>query len=116
MTETVISYMLRNKEIEKQYHQRFKQIFHRNLHTYFDLFTGFDLVKFDEEVIEPETVEGESTRDVVFRLHGSEGVDLILSLLGREKTEEHSKVLSELRQQTTHKTLVAAREILWRII
>ena len=48
---------------------------------YFDALTGFDICKFDTEHLAPHALAGESSRETVARLHGQNGVDIILGLI-----------------------------------
>jgi len=56
----------------------FKRLFNRNLKDYMDSITGFDIIKFDEDI---ETPDGISTHDFILKTYGQEAVDLVHSLI-----------------------------------
>jgi hypothetical protein len=58
--------------------QKFKRIFNRSLHTFWDPLTGFDAIKFDDW-LKPEA--GTSTRDAVLSRYGEEALNLIENLM-----------------------------------
>jgi hypothetical protein len=63
-----------------QHAPKFQRIFGIRLRPYWDMLTGFNVVKFDEEFVKP--ADGTSTRDAVLAQWGEEGVDLIVALMG----------------------------------
>lgn len=71
--------LLRMKHKEEFYHKEFQRIFGVSLKSYYDYFTGFDIVKFDEECI--KTPDNKSMREVVFESYGEEGEELINTLI-----------------------------------
>lgn len=81
--------MLTPKLHTQEQYQQFKKLFGVNLRTYWDNFTGFDLIKFDDEVVKPK--DGTSTRQAVRKKYGKEGVELIESLIGYNKQENDNE-------------------------
>ena len=71
--------VIKNKRKHDQYHKSFFRIFGIRLSRFFNLITGFDIVKFDDEVLHSQ--DGESSKDVVQREYGNEGVKIIMSLI-----------------------------------
>jgi hypothetical protein len=57
---------------------KFKRTFNLPLKNYIDLITGFDIVKFDEDI---KTPDGISTKDFISKTYGEEAVKLIQSLI-----------------------------------
>ena len=72
--------MLRNKERYTKHAPRFRQIFGVQLKPFWDNLTGFDLIKFDDEVVKPPN--GQSTKKVIKERWGDEAVAMILELIG----------------------------------
>lgn len=64
----------------RQYADQFKRTFGRSIGPYMDKFTGFDVLKFDDEVIQPP--DGKSTEEVVRERYGEDAVTLIRNLIG----------------------------------
>lgn len=58
----------------------FQRIFGVPLSDYFRSPVGFDVVKFDEEIVQPP--DGMSTRQHLLATHGQEAVNLIEQLIG----------------------------------
>ena len=71
--------ILNHHKIIKENRQEFYNTFGVSLNDYFDPILGFDIVKFDEEIIKPSA--NESSRDKVFRKYGQNGVECIENLL-----------------------------------
>jgi len=76
------------RELKKCFHEThgaFNAHFERDLAEFFDvrsikgLAIGFDVIKFDEEVVKPDP--GVSTRDTLFKFWGVDAVKLIERLL-----------------------------------
>jgi hypothetical protein len=78
-------YFQKNVQLRGKYHRKFADIFGVPLADYFDNMTGFDIVKFDQEFIQPE--DGYSTQDAVQDKYGDEAVQLVYDLLGRSRDE-----------------------------
>ena len=72
------NFIAKNQWKLKNYRDDFKRLFKLNLHQYWDI-TGFDAIKFDEEVIKPP--DGESTAEAVERIYGKEACDLCWKLI-----------------------------------
>lgn len=78
--------MTRKKYTYEQRRQ-FQDLFGRDLHDFWDNFTGFDVIKFDE-VAQPDDGlhgrpdKGQSTKDKLQQKWGNEAVKLIMALLG----------------------------------
>ena len=77
--DVVSRYFQKYREVYGQEHRNFTNTFGVGLITYWDNFTGFDIVKFDEEFIKPP--DGESMEDVIQKEYGDEGVRIIRVLL-----------------------------------
>ena len=72
--------ILNHHKIIKENKQEFYNTFGVSLSDYyFDPILGFDIVKFDEEIIKPP--DGESTKDEILRKYGQNGVECIENLL-----------------------------------
>ena len=69
----------KNKIKADRYHRDFRRIFGVSLVKYHDFLTGFDIVKFDEEVLQPPP--GKSARDIVIEKYGQDGLAVIEGLL-----------------------------------
>ena len=67
-----------NKAKYKKHAEEFRHVFGVGLKPYFDLVTGFDVIKFDQEFIRPP--DGTSTANVIKARYGPEAVDLIKKL------------------------------------
>lgn len=61
------------------YHRVFRRTFGRNIRDFLDPVTGFDVIKFDDEIA--KAPDGESTEDAVKRQWGEDAVVLIRSIL-----------------------------------
>ena len=72
----IVNDTLRKVEV---YGALFESIFHVRLNKYMHPVFGFELIRFDDEIIKPK--DGESCRDVVEREYGKKAVDLILELI-----------------------------------
>lgn len=71
------------RSVSQRFHKHkreFRRLLRHDLKPYWDTYTGFDVVKFDEEWVKPK--DGESTKDAVRRKYGPNAVELILKLLG----------------------------------
>lgn len=71
--------VLKNHKKSHDYAPGFYSVFKICLGHYFDSITGFDIVKFDDEVT--KSAPNESTKDAVLSKYGQEGVDIIVRLL-----------------------------------
>ena len=74
--------VFRNKKIYHDLHREFWSIFDADLINYWDDFTGFDITKFDDEVI--KSLDG-IMADTVKEKYGDIGVTIIERLLGKGK-------------------------------
>ncbi len=77
-----------NLDLYRKHAREFEEVFSRKLKPYFDNITGFDVVKFDHEVLKP--LEGECGRDATQRQWGDEGLVLIKKLIKMEDTDDTS--------------------------
>ena len=59
--------------------REFAGLFKRNIKEFVDPVTGFDLIKFDDEVA--CCLEGESTAEAIDRQFGEEAVRFVMSLI-----------------------------------
>jgi len=65
-------------------HRKFKNVFGISITvSYWDRLLGFDIVKFDTEIVKPN--DDESMKNAVLRQWGQEGVDLLQRLLDWER-------------------------------
>ena len=72
-------FMKDNNEKRLKYQANFQSIFHRSLGKYWNPVTGFDVIKFDEEVIKPP--DGVSTKDQILKDYGEYAVKVIEGLI-----------------------------------
>ncbi len=72
-------FLTKHKKCYMRHAREFQKVFGVRLFTYWDLVTGFDLIKFDDEVIKPP--DGTSTAEAVEARYGSEAVKLIRGLI-----------------------------------
>jgi len=77
-----------NLDLYRRHAREFERIFGCKLKPYFDNLTGFDLVKFDHEVLKPR--ESESGHAAAHRQWGDEGLALIKKLIKMEETDDTS--------------------------
>ena len=82
MIFSIRDHIFRNKKIYHDLHQEFRSIFGVGLIDYWDDFTGFDIIKFDDEVI--KSLDGVMA-DTVKEKYGDIGVTIIERLLGKGK-------------------------------
>jgi len=71
--------ILNNHKIIKENRQKFYNTFGFSLLDFYDPILGFDLSKFDKEVI--RSSDNESIKDKVLRKYGQNGVEVITNLL-----------------------------------
>ncbi len=76
---TVLDYLKKNKDTYVRYAPQFQKEFSVRLWTYWDMRTGFDIVRFDDEVIKPP--DGASTREAILARYGEDAVKLIEELI-----------------------------------
>jgi hypothetical protein len=72
-------YMAEKHHNRQSWGKQFAATFGRPLKPYLDARTGFDVIKFDEELIKPP--DGQSCEDVVREQHGEDAVTMIKSLI-----------------------------------
>ena len=77
-----------NIALYRRHAREFERIFGRKLKPFFDNITGFDLIKFDREVLKPRA--NECGRDAVKRQWGDEGLVLTKKLIKMEETDDAS--------------------------
>jgi hypothetical protein len=82
MTGTTIQIMQANRNLEMIYADRFYKLFGTRLHLYLDYLTGFDIMKFDHNMMTPD---GTSTSMWIQTKYGPEAVNLIRKLIGGAK-------------------------------
>ena len=80
MDNSYRDFFLKNKKLLHEHNQEFLSIFHVSLGTYWDILTGFDVVKFDEEFIKPP--DGRSTNEMVNEIYGERAQELCHILIG----------------------------------
>lgn len=76
-------YMLLIKENDKKYRRyahEFAELFGIHLKPFWDNITGFDIVKFDDHII--QSPDGLSIKDVISKEYSNEAVELIEHLIG----------------------------------
>lgn len=64
----------------RKYADEFKRTFGRSIGPYMDKLTGFDVIKFDDEIVKPP--DGKSTADAIRETYGEAAVTLIRNLIG----------------------------------
>ena len=72
--------MLMKLHCRRAREDEFRKIFRAPLSRYWNSLLGFDMVKFDEELVKPK--RGHSTADAVKRKYGDRACDLIRELIG----------------------------------
>lgn len=72
-------FMLENNKKRLKYSQEFQLTFGVSLGKFWSVVTGFDVVKFDEELIKPP--DGTSTREAVRQKYGNYAVEILEGLL-----------------------------------
>ena len=77
-------FFLKNKKLFHDHNQEFLQIFHVALSSYWDIYTGFDVVGFDDFMKVPEE---KSLSEWIVIQHGERANELIKLLIGYEETE-----------------------------
>jgi len=77
---TLAEHCAKNAKLRRDSREAFMGFFQRPLEKYMDNLTGFDVVKFDEEIAKPN--EGESTAAAVERQWGDEALALCRTLIG----------------------------------
>ncbi len=68
-----------NKARYIKYAVEFRKVFGTPLHLFWDIVTGFDIIKFDEEYIKP--ADDMSTKEAIRAKYGEAGVKLIENLI-----------------------------------
>ena len=82
-------FFLKNKKLHHDHNQEFLQIFHVSISSYWDIMTGFDVVKFDDYI---KPIEGvESTADAIKRQYGDRALELVSLLIGYEEPKEEEE-------------------------
>lgn len=75
----VQNYLYKVRMTYLAHYENFQQIFKVPLSKFWDQITGFDIVKFDEEVIKPP--EGVSTKQLIEEKYGNGAVELCNKLI-----------------------------------
>ena len=73
----------RNLELYGQTYREFTEMFGVSLRSYWNNITGFDIVRFDDDVI--KSPENESMGATVLETYGQEAYDLIRRLISLEE-------------------------------
>lgn len=81
-SQTLRDVVLHNKKLLHDYGSRFQEIFGVSLVRWMDTVTGFDIIKFDDQVIKSGDKQ---MAQVVKDKYGQEAVDLIMTLIESEK-------------------------------
>ena len=68
-----------NDKLYRQYAHEFAELFGIHLRPFWNNITGFDIVKFDEHII--QSPDGQSMEDVINNEYGKEGVNIIKNLI-----------------------------------
>lgn len=76
---TLDSLVEENKELMRTYRNRFQAVFNVPLVKYMNIITGFELMKFDEDII--RSPGDKSCAAELERLYGEEGLSVICGLL-----------------------------------
>ena len=75
--------LMKNIARRNKHNAAFQRTFHVKLHRYWNNVTGFDSVKFDDEVVNPP--DGISTAYAIKSRYGADAVAMIRDLIGLEK-------------------------------
>ena len=76
---TMRDLVVKHKKLQHDYQHQFHATFGANLGSYIDMICGFDIVRFDDEVIKPP--DGTSTRDAILAQYGEDAVKLVETLI-----------------------------------
>lgn len=76
---TYMSMIKSNDKLYRKHEHEFAELFGIHLRPFWDNITGFDIVKFDDHII--QSPNGQSMEDVLQAEYGDEGVSIIQSLL-----------------------------------
>ena len=79
MNSPTWDYLLELNQKRALHGNKFKEIFGVSIQKFWDIQTGFDIVKFDDWLKPPDNT---STKAQVFTQYGQRGVDMILALIG----------------------------------
>lgn len=79
---TLREYLLKLRDCFTAHANEFEDIFGRRLREFWDVRTGFDIVKFDLEFVKPP--EGVSCRDCVIERFGERAATLIDKLISNK--------------------------------
>ena len=85
ITNWKIEHGLKSREIYDATYKEFLDVFGERLDKYWNPYTRFDVVKFDEVLIKPKV--GESTLQATKRRFGQKGIDIIDVLLERKPSQ-----------------------------
>ena len=77
---TYQEFFLKNKKLFSDHNVEFQKIFKVALNSYWDIFTGFDVIAFDGSFIKPP--DGVSTRQAFEKKYGKRAVELVEILIG----------------------------------
>lgn len=78
MEKTYREMVLGNMKMRRDKREEFFSTFNVPLSKYMDLLTGFDIIKFDDEVVKPP--DGKSMEETILSTYGQKAVELIESL------------------------------------
>lgn len=71
------------KKYDQHQYAEFKKLFGINMHGYWDILTGFDVVKFDEEFL--KVPDGISTSQFLIDHYGTDAESFIRGLLSEKE-------------------------------
>ena len=95
MPKTFADYVTENKRLLGAHKTEFFIIFHRSLQDFMNLITGFDIIKFDDEIIKPD--DDQSTSERVLLDYGQRGLDLVNKLLSiKPSVQEITKAIDKI--------------------
>lgn len=73
--------LIHNKNRFKTFEQQFKTLFKCNLSIYWDYIMGFDIIKFDEDLIQSSTQDNISMKEMIIDKYGLDAAGLIMKLI-----------------------------------
>ncbi len=82
--ESFYNMVQRNKAVGMKWQYKFRQTFGMSIGEYHNIVYGFDICRFDEQVI--HSPDGESCAEAIERLYGKEALAMVSELVGIKET------------------------------
>lgn len=89
---SISQYFRKNIELYGKYRLEFADVFGTALKPYFDNLLGFDIIAFDEKVLQPKV--NESSAQATYRKYGNKGLKILFGLL-ETPSDEQEKLRKE---------------------